>query len=167
MAKGKGAAVLDGPAAEREKGAGEQLLDWLESTGTGESRLRPARDAVRRLPHLGAEEVLALLEQSGCPVGTLRKAGKHVHGEDWEPARLVPADAAEELKLLREEVKLLRQAKADAAALARGTVNANNALRDRVAELTQQVAFLKFGKSSDDLAAFASAFPNHQREGDQ
>ena len=89
---------------------GAQLLDNLAETGTSPAKLVHARNWILDNPDASAEKCFRYLETSeefGAPpiaLGTLRKAGKYIWGNGWEPESAVFQAPQEEMKRLREQV---------------------------------------------------------------
>ena len=106
---------LEGNQPAKVATAGELMAHLLE-TGTNPEKMQSAQRWIRENPSSSAIELLRYLEDAEerlePPInpGTLRKAGKWLWGDSWEPTSETPVPA-DELERLRGEVAT-RQAQA-------------------------------------------------------
>ena len=146
-------------AKAKEKTATD-LLEHLRQTGTPEKTLLPHLTWAKQ-ESATAEDLYRRLEEAQVNEGTLRKAGKFVFGAEFEPAAAVLLAPADELLRLRGENESLKNQLAASQADRLGLTNRVKYLTDRMEELTQQVSFLKVGRSPEDLALLGAGESSH------
>lgn len=134
-----------------------QLIQSLHDSGTPIKVVRHLRGWLDEHPdatptalydHMAAEEKAGTLN-----VGTLRKAGKLIHGSRFEPECLVKLAPGEELERLREENDRQRDQIAEQSARILGLTNANTLLQERINEATKTISVLRAGRSTEELQA--------------
>lgn len=148
------------PTTPARESTASELFTFLVQSGTNPDKLKDAKAwLATRDNKETCENFLRYLESAEdlghMPIahGTLRKAGKWVFGDGWEPESSVLQAPADEIVKLRENIaRLERQITALNGDLA-STKHQNNHLQSRVKELGSQVDYLKAGRTADDLAA--------------
>lgn len=85
------------------------LIAYLKESGTPGHRLKPLETMLQIHPQTTAEECLEELGKQESSLGTVRKAGKWIHGPEWEPASAVPEQAEDKISQLQRENANLRQ----------------------------------------------------------
>lgn len=153
MAKSQKPEVQDEPeVAVMEPKNGKGLLAYLAETGTSANRLRPLEVWLKENPKATADDLYRHMEQTCQYQGTLRKAGKWLFGDAFEPENVVKLAPADEMLRVREENERIKSNVAGLQADKLGLINQNKFLQEQIAELTRQISFLKMGKSREELA---------------
>ena len=132
----------------------KELFDWLQATGLTEELLEGPRAWLRHQPDADCVAGFKALEDREPPYqpNTILRAGKWIWGEDWTPQYAVLKAPNEQIKELRDQLKVLKgHAQSKQAEL--------TGLNGQVAYLTKlckeqelQNAYLKAGKSAAELA---------------
>lgn len=135
------------------------LLAYLHESGTSDIKMQPARDWLNENGDTTAEglfrEYLDQAEIHGdapINVGTLRKAGKWLWGNTWEPEQAVLQNPSEEIGRLRGQIANLEGQLTSKGAELTGARQQRDHLQQRVAELSGQVGFLRVGRTPEELA---------------
>lgn len=128
------------------------MLAYLAETGTSAGRLRPLEAWAKENPKATADDLYRHMETTCAYQGTLRKAGKWIFGDTFEPEDVVKQAPADEMLRVREENERIKSNVAGLQADKLGLINQNKFLQEQIAELTRQVSFLKMGKSREELA---------------
>lgn len=89
------------------------VLAYLKATGTSAERLTLTEAFVRANPKAAGADVVEYLRVKQVQNGTVRKAGKFVHGDEWDclPENMTPADETVSLRTEVAELKRRLQAK--------------------------------------------------------
>jgi len=116
-----------------------------------EQALERAKEQKRDIPT--AEILYRHLEATNCKQGTLRKAGKWIWGDEFEPESVVLQAPADELLNLRRQNEMLSQNLRNKSADCLGLSQQNTHLLDRVNDLERKVRYLSMNKSAAELAA--------------
>jgi len=146
------------PAAPVWDGSGMELYEWLigPESGSDPEKLAESLDWLRRHPGATGAEYVAWLQcpDADCdPVspGTVRKAGKHVYGDTWEPEVGLATAPGEEIARLREQVATLNAQIARAAA-SRGNLEARLAyLEEEHKRLTTECEYLRTSRTQQEI----------------
>lgn len=133
------AAATAEPVKPKPPRTGHELGDYLDSTGTGASRLMLVKAYLKNHDKATGKELYVHCRDSGFPVGTVRKMRDWLCQNDKDPEERIGPIAEDELEQLRSENATLRGQLLDA--------NAKNAMllrrqeldRDRLAEMSRQV----------------------------
>ena len=133
--------------------SGAHLLAYLESTGSGERRLKTAKAFLAEHPGATAEQVYRDMEASGVQLGTLRRAGKWTFGDAFEPDSAAMIGAPEEIDRLRQENEQLKKSLASTSAEKLSYYRQRNLALDKQNELTRQLKALKGRHSAEELMA--------------
>ena len=130
-----------------------ELISHLDATGTSPQRLKPFIEwAKEQGDKATAGDLYRHLEEQGVPAGTLRKAGKWVHGDGFEPERAAITNPSDEITQLRETVARLEAKVREGQSRSLGLQKANNFLREQNEELTKKVAYVKASNGNPALA---------------
>jgi hypothetical protein len=130
---------------------GRNVLNYLVSTGTNPDRLEPGRKALEEKPDATSEEVYKALEGAGVALGTLRKAGKYIWGDAWEPNEEGKAVSQDELTRLREENAQLRGQLEQANASKLGFQKQRDHFEKKLNDAVNENRILRAGKSNKEL----------------
>jgi hypothetical protein len=136
-------------AQEPVKSAAD-LLSYLKETGTGESRTRPFDAWLKAHQGATGKELYDHLAAVKCPVGTLRKAGKWLYGDEFEPEQIVKQAPEEEILRLRAENENLRRQLSETSANHLGTLRALEHERTKVREYTNELSMYKMRHRPND-----------------
>lgn len=138
--------------AVAEPPSGKALLAYLVETGTSANRLRPLEAWLKDNPKATADDLYRHMEQSCTYQGTLRKAGKWVFGDTFEPENVVKQAPADEMLRVRQENERLKSNIGSLESDKLGYINQNKYLQEQIADLTRKISFLKMGKTQAELA---------------
>lgn len=129
------------------------LLSYLVGSGTNPQKLSPfeawAREQGENYP---AEGLYRHMEEQGMAPGTLLKAGKWVWGPMFRPEEQVSLTASEEMMKLRGENDQLSARIQTLVSERNGYMNRASYLQGQMEKLTQENAWLRMGRSKEDLA---------------
>ena len=134
------------------------FLDHLVATGTPARNLIDARLHFTDQPDATAEQCFRFLESAADrgkePInpGTIRKAGKWLWGNAWEPQNADQLAPADEMRKLRERVADLESQLTKRNAENVNLQRHNQFLRDKANTQAKDIEWLKQGRSADDLA---------------
>jgi len=125
-----------------------ELLAYLDSTGTPDTTLKPLAAWVKGNggDDVTAYELFRHMEAQDVTQGTLRKAGKHLFGEEFEPSCAVEQVPADEIVRLRQENERLHE-RIKALVAERNTAQKQvQYLEAKVADVTGQMNYLQVGR---------------------
>ena len=131
----------------------QALFDYMLETGTPLKRLEAGKLHLADNPNATAEAIYHILEASGVQLGTLRKAGKWLWGDGFEPETAATQVPAEELVRLREENAQLKRDMAKVNTEKLAYFRQRNSAQEKIAELTRQIRLIKAGKPREELIA--------------
>ena len=133
------------------------LLDALLKTGTPPERLIGAEKWLAEREGEGSAELCYRHLESqldmpeGVTLGTLRKAGKLVFGDAFEPETAAQQAPAEEVVRLRAENENLRRQLVQANAEKTSYLKQRDLANERSARMTEKVRALKAGRTQQEL----------------
>lgn len=163
-------ATLDRPKVEPETPKevkapklAKALLAHLSDPAPGATspqRLAVIQDYVNKQPNpdlVTAEHVYGHLKTLAFPRGTLRKVGRWIWGDHFEPDEGLTAHPAEELARLRSEIAQLRKILDEQSSRLLG-LEAQVTIKDKlIGELTGQNTVLRQGRTAQELALLGIA----------
>jgi len=141
-----------------KKATGRDLLDNLLISGSPPKKLAEAEKWLAEQPNgndTPAEALYRHLEAYSGPdaitIGTLRKAGKFVFGDGFEPEHGEPYVPAEELTKLRSEIERLKRTNEQLNRDKVSYLKQRDLAQERCNELSRKVQILSAGRPRQEL----------------
>lgn len=135
-----------------------ELLAYLQTSGTNPHKLESyERFAREHGKDFAADALYRHMEVMGMANGTLRKAGKWVFGDSFEPGSVSEGSDKDEIARVREECAQIKSRNQDLVAERNGYMNRAAYLQGQVEKLSAENAWLRMGKPAADLAALDAA----------
>lgn len=135
------------------KTTAKDVVDYLRDTGTGGSKLRTIEGYAKGNESLSGDELYRWMEREGSKhgifLGTLRKAGKFLYGDAFEPEQSVLRAPEEEIIRLRLENESIKDQLAAACAAKAGMEKQVQYLREHLADKDRQLQWQKLGQPTE------------------